>query len=51
MQLYRKKNIIINATKHKETIGEKNSHIETLRLVGDEGKTTLAKTFSNSSSY
>jgi len=39
MQLHRKNNIIINATKHKGTIEEKHSHIETLGFVGDQGKT------------
>ena len=40
MQLCRKNNIIIiNATKHKGTIEEEHSHIETPGLVGDQGKT------------
>ena len=45
MQLHRKNNIIINATKHKGTIEEKHSHIETLGLVGDQGKTHYGKPF------
>jgi len=40
MQLCRKKNIIIiNVVEHKGTIEEKHSHIETLGLVGEQGKT------------
>jgi len=39
MQLFRKNNIIVNAVKHKGTIEEKHSHIETPRLVEDQSKT------------
>lgn len=39
MKLYRNNNIIINIVEHKGTIEEKHSHIETLGLVGDQGKT------------
>jgi len=39
MNLYRKNNIIINATEHKGTIEESHAHIETSELVGDHGKT------------
>jgi len=36
MQLYRKNNIIINATEHQGTIEEDNSHIKTPGLVKDQ---------------
>lgn len=39
MQLCRKNNIIINAAEHKEKIEANHSHIETLGLVEDQGKT------------
>lgn len=39
MQLCIKNNIINNETKHKGTIEENHSHIETLGLVGDQRKT------------
>lgn len=39
MQLYRKKNTIINVVECKGTIEEKHSHIETSGLVEDQGKT------------
>jgi len=44
MKLCRKKNIIINVVKHKGTIKEKHSHIETLGLVEDQGKTHSGET-------
>ena len=39
MQLCRNNNSIINAIEHKGTIKENHSHIETQRLVEDQGKT------------
>ena len=44
MQLCRKKNIIIiNVVEHKGTTEEKDSHIETPELVGDQGNPLWGK--------